>query len=136
LIRYKTGDIATSIEPCPCNCGLNTKTLQGLKGRAHDFIISPGGKFIHGQFLTHIIVYEPGIEKYQVIQKEIDSIDIKLVVGVGYDNSCQNRIRRAVQSYMGSAVKVRFIIVDDIPLTPAGKYRWIISELGTLEEHI
>lgn len=134
LIRYRTGDIAVAIEPC--GCALKTKTIQGLKGRAHDFIVSPGGKFLHGQFLTHIIVYEPGIRKYQVIQKSTDRLDIKLVIDEGYEKACQARMRSAIQSYMGKEVTIEFLIVDDIPLTAAGKYRWIISELGSLDDHI
>lgn len=134
LIRYRTGDIASRMTPCTCK--INSKTIQGLKGRAHDFILSPGGKFLHGQFLTHIIVYEPGIRKYQVVQKSTDSLDIKLVIDEGYENTCQARIRSAIQSYMGEEVSIKFMIVEDIPLTAAGKYRWIVSDLGPLDEHI
>ncbi|WP_114961215.1 phenylacetate--CoA ligase family protein [Tritonibacter mobilis] len=137
LIRYRTGDIAANISPCTCNtCNLNSKTIQGLRGRAHDFILSPSGKFLHGQFLTHIIVYEPGIRKYQVNQKSTDSLNIKLVIDEGYDEACQARIRSAIQSYMGDEVSIEFSIVDEIPLTAAGKYRWIVSDLGPLDEHI
>lgn len=134
LIRYRTGDIATAIAPCTCK--LKSKTIQGLKGRAHDFILSPSGKFLHGQFLTHIIVYEPGIRKYQVIQKSTDRLDIKLVIDEGYEEACQARIRSAIQSYMGEEVTIEFSTIDDIPLTAAGKYRWIISDLGPLDDHI
>ncbi|WP_341018675.1 hypothetical protein [Brevundimonas diminuta] len=134
LIRYRTGDIASAIETCGCD--LNSGTLQGLKGRAHDFVVSPDGKFLHGQFLTHIIVYEPGIRKYQVIQEKPDKLEIKLVVDDGYDEACQGRIRSAIQSYMGRSVAVDLELVDDIPLTKAGKHRWIVSKLGSLDGHI
>lgn len=134
LIRYRTGDIASAIVPCACE--LNSMTIEGLKGRAHDFIVSPNGKFLHGQFLTHIIVYEQGIRKYQVIQKARDRLEIKLVVDQGYDSACLKRIREAIKSYMGEEVTVEFIFVDDIPLTAAGKYRWIVSELGSLDDYI
>lgn len=134
LIRYRTGDIARDIKPCTCN--LNSKIIQSLKGRAHDFILSPSGKFLHGQFLTHIIVYEPGIRKYQVIQSKRDQLEIKLVIDEGYESTCQQRIQSAIQSYMGEEVTVVFIIVNDIPLTTAGKHRWIVSDLGSLEDHI
>lgn len=134
LIRYRTGDIATDITSCDCE--LNSKTIRGLKGRAHDFIVSPSGKFLHGQFLTHIIVYEPGIRKYQVIQKTKEKLYIKLVTDEGYEYACQERIRSAIQSYMSEDVSIEFLIVDDIPLTAAGKYRWIVSDLGSLDDHI
>lgn len=134
LIRYRTGDIASAI--LPCTCELNSKTLQGLKGRAHDFIVSPSGRFLHGQFLTHIIVYEPGIRKYQAVQKSRNSLHIKLAVDQGYESDCQSRIRSAIKAYMGEEVTVEFSLVDDIPLTAAGKYRWIVSELGSMDDHI
>lgn len=134
LIRYRTGDIAASISNC--HCALNSKIINGLKGRAHDFIVSPGGKFLHGQFLTHIIVYEPGIRKYQVVQKSRDSLHIKMVTDADYDSECEGRISSAIRSYMGEQVRIEFFFVDDIPLTAAGKYRWIVSELGPLDDHI
>lgn len=134
LIRYRTGDIAESVEKC--HCQLHSNILVGLKGRAHDFIVAPGGRFLHGQFLTHIIVYETGILKYQAYQKAVDRLDIKLVVSDGYEAASQDRMRSAIQSYMGRDVQINFSIVDDIPLTIAGKHRWIISELGPLGDHI
>ncbi|ARR54153.1 hypothetical protein HY78_12255 [Rhizorhabdus wittichii DC-6] len=134
LIRYRTGDIAAEI--VSCSCQFNSRTIQGLKGRAHDFVVSPSGKFLHGQFLTHIIVYEPGIQKYQVIQKQPDLLEIRLVAGEGYEDDCQRRIFSAIQSYMGKEVNVELSLVEDIPLTPAGKHRWIVSELGALDQYI
>ena len=134
LIRYRTGDIATEIRDCDCD--LNTGTLHGLKGRAHDFVVSPDGRFLHGQFLTHIIVFEPGIRKYQVIQEKPDHLVIKLVTDDGYEAACQQRMRSAIQSYMGRDVAVDFECVDEIPLTLAGKHRWIVSRLGPLDGHI
>lgn len=134
LIRYRTGDIAENLSSC--DCGLALSVLTGLKGRAHDFIVAPDGKFLHGQFFTHLVVFEQGIQKYQVTQKERNYLHIKLVVGADYDASAEQRIFNGIRQYMGNEMRVDFSYVDHIPLTPSGKHRWIISEIKKVDEFI
>lgn len=128
LIRYRTGDIANSITN-------NTQTdkglriLRGLQGRAHDFIKTADGKVIHGQFFTHVIVFEPGIKNYQIVQKTLNDIHIRIVKEQNYSEQSEKPIESAIQSYLGGNVNVSFEYVQKIELTPRGKYRWIISEV-------
>lgn len=129
LIKYRTADIAAEIGQC--DCGLGLRTLEGIKGRAHDFIVAPGGKFLHGQFFTHLIVFEPGVVNYQVRQSGLEQIVVSLVVDDSYDAIVSGeRLRNAIRSYMGQSVDVEIKIVSHIPLTRSGKHRWIISDVA------
>jgi len=129
LIRYRTGDIADRITQ-GCSCGRGLGILEGLRGRAHDFIVAPDGRFVHGQFFTHLLVFESGIQKYQVIQEELTRFRILLVTGPDYSRESETRVLTGMQSYLGDSIKVQFEYPDLIPLTGAGKHRWIVSKVA------
>ena len=102
----------------------------GVKGRAHDFIVTPDGRFVHGQLFTHLLVYESGIEKYQVIQEETTRFRVRLL-GDNIDRpSVERRIRSGARSYLGSGVKLEFEYPDEMPPSASGKHRWIVSRIA------
>lgn len=128
LIRYKTGDIARNLSRSD-SCGIPLTIIEGLQGRAHDFIKGENGQFIHGQFFTHLVVFEAGIEKYQIVQKSLSSLVVKLIVNSEYSaTDTEIALYRGISNVLGH-VNVNFEYVDKIPLTPSGKHRWIISEV-------
>lgn len=133
LIRYRTGDMAESL--IECHCALNLRVLKGIKGRAHDFIVAPDGRFLHGQLFTHLVVFEDGVRNYQIRQLEPAKIKVSLVIDDPYDRSSEVRLRQGIRKYMGGEVEVEFAYVDKIPLTPSGKHRWIISDVAASKVH-
>jgi phenylacetate-CoA ligase len=134
LIRYRTGDIAVSLGQ-GCACGRGLGTLNGLSGRAHDFVVTPDGRYVHGQFFTHLLVFEKGVSRYQVTQEDHHHFRITIVRCDGYDTATEVRVRAGVHSHVGQLVQVTFEYVDMIPLTSAGKHRWIISKVGDRSRH-
>lgn len=134
LIKYRTSDIVEEHGFCEDKtCNLGSKVLKGIKGRAHDFIIAPDGRHLHGQFFTHILVFYDSIKKFQIHQTAKDQLEIKLVVNNTFDRSHEAEIASAIRGYMGLEVKIVFDYCDVIPLTARGKHRWIISDLVTID---
>jgi len=129
LIRYRTGDVAEGWE-VGCECGRGLGYLEGLQGRAHDFIVTADGRFVHGQFFTHLLVYEKGIQKYQVIQETVDRFRVLIEREPGFDVAAEARVRSGARGYLGDGVAIEFEYPEAIPLTAAGKHRWIISKVG------
>lgn len=129
LIRYRTGDIAESLTT-GCTCGRGLLCLNGIQGRAHDFIVTADRRHVHGQFFTHLLVYEKGIRKYQVVQEAIDRFRVLLECDLGFDQTSEDRVRTGARSYLGNGAEIAFERVDRIPLTPAGKHRWIVSKVA------
>jgi len=127
LIRYRTGDIADEVGDCDCDLGL--RAIIGLKGRAHDFIIAPDGRYLHGQLFTHLIVFEQGVVNYQVRQPSRDEVTVTMVTDSNYSRASEDRLRSGIGKYMGADVSVDFNYVSSIPLTESGKHRWIISDV-------
>jgi phenylacetate-CoA ligase len=130
LIRYRTGDLAHRMTSgCPCGRGLGV--IDELQGRAHDLIVTTKGHYVHGQFFTHLIVFEPGIEKYQVIQIDLNSFKILLLTRQNYSRETEVRIAAGMKAYLGEEIQIEFQYPGTIPLTASGKHRWIVSMIGT-----
>lgn len=130
LIKYKTGDIATSIG-YDSESDINLRVLHGLKGRVHDFIVTSDGSYIHGQFFTHILVFEPGVVKFQIVQHSPVELTILIITNDDFDKlASERRLKYSVADYLGEEVNISFEYVKEIPLTPAGKHRWIISKIN------
>ena len=75
------------------------------------------------------VVYEPGVVNYQIRQQSLNQLLITMVVNSEYETSSETRVQKMISRYMGADVAVSFDYVSDIPLTPSGKHRWIISEI-------
>ncbi|MCZ7675601.1 MAG: hypothetical protein M5U35_06660 [Roseovarius sp.] len=132
LLKYRTGDVAEDLADNDDMVGFSN--LIGLKGRAHDFVRALDGRYLHGQFFTHILVFEKGIERYLIYQDKNCNVKITLVVGHEYSKGSEDVISGAIKSYIGSTIDVEFEYVENIELTSRGKHKWIISEANPMEQ--
>ena len=128
VIRYVTGDDA-SITGDSCTCGRGHKLLKEVIGRTVDVLVTPEGKNVHGWFFLYIFwEHCKGIREYQVVQKTVQEIDIKLVIEDGFDAAQLEKIRQII-STKSKNWRVTFQFVDKIERTRAGKYKFIINEV-------
>ena len=67
LIRYELTDIPVPDEK-PCSCGAHFPLVSGVKGRADDIFLYPGGIHIHPMIFRTPLGQNPGIAEYQVFQ--------------------------------------------------------------------
>jgi len=128
FIRYKKGDMAV-YEPGYCSCGRHLPCLKEVVGRTNEFLVSADGKFVHSLFFAHLFRVKPEVEHYQVHQLDREHLDIRLVCNQPVDSAWLDNIRAETQSRFGQVTQVSIQLVDRIELTPAGKYRQIISEV-------
>ncbi len=128
FIRYDTGDVGRwSVDSCPCGRG-NLPVLAGLEGRVEDVIRTPEGRELTrlDRLFTNLV----GIECAQVVQREPDTLVIRLLVTAAADRESMERemVGRAV-SFVGR-MKLEFEYVNEIPRDPNGKFRAVVSLLG------
>ena len=128
FVRYANGDLATSTS-AGCACGRHLPRLQSLDGRLLDLIRTQDGRMVSGVFFPHLLKEIPGIERFQVIQKDLETINIKIVKGAGFQPGKMPFLEGEIRKVLGDRVNVRYDFVSDIPLTPSGKQRVTISEL-------
>ena len=129
FIRYLNGDRAIAgFENCSCGRGL--PLLKQVVGRQLDTLDTPDGRKIPGEFFPHLIKDYPSIRRFQVIQETVKQITLKLVVDGGNLTLAErDRLLTDIQKCTGTVVDVRFQLVDDIPLTKAGKLKVVVHAI-------
>lgn len=126
FIRYVNGDRAVAgFELCPCGRGL--PLLKKVVGRQLDTLGTPDGRKIPGEFFPHLIKDFPAVRRFQVVQEKLEQITLKLVVDGGLTLAERERLLGAVRTCTGTQVDVCLQLVDDIPLTNAGKLKVVVN---------
>lgn len=127
FIRYFTGDEGHLLTE-PCTCGRGSLLLKEVLGRQQEMLSTPGGQFVHGEFISHMMWEIPNVKEFQVIQDRIDHMVFRLVVEEGFNEGHLDQIRDIVNK-RNLKWDIEFQLVDSIEKTGAGKYKFIINEL-------
>ncbi len=131
LIRYKIGDMALYTEK-KCSCGRGLPIIKSIIGRDMDVFKTRDGKIIDGNFYVHFVgvAHNNGsIEKFQVIQKDYDLIQIKAVINdADLFETAKKDIEDSFKKIMGNDCEIIWEEVEDIPPLNSGKYRYTIRE--------
>lgn len=129
FVRYRVGDMGALTE-AQCSCGRGFPMLEEIKGRSFDVIVTPSGKTLGGFFWTFISRAIPGIKQFQVFQKDMGRIVFKIVPDKSFKHESLKKLEREIKDKGGNDIKVDFDIVNEIPLTPSGKFRFIVSDIS------
>jgi len=130
FIRYETGDIAqTTSGDCPCGCSL--KQLARIEGRLVDMIVLPRGRKVPGVSLTNRIIKDfSEISELQVVQKTMDSFLLRFVRGPLWNSESLQKIESNLQQLIDYKAKIYFEELKELPRSPSGKIRFVISEVS------
>ncbi|MHC3130101.1 MAG: phenylacetate--CoA ligase family protein [Candidatus Bathyarchaeota archaeon] len=128
FIRYRIQDLGKPLDRI-CNCGRGLSLMGSIEGRDSDIIRTLDGKYLMVQFFVVFFEYLEGVEQFQVIQRELDEIEIKIVKNDKFTKKDMENIGKAIKEGGGERLKVRFNFVDNIPLERSGKRRFVISEI-------
>jgi len=128
VVRYANGDVASWAEdPHGCACGCVFPRLARVHGRTSDFITAPTGEKIHGEWFTHLFYGQAQVRGFQVRQPSPEELTV-LTVGDAGEREMEPLLAR-IRERMGPQTHVTWQRVDAIPLTPAGKHRYTISDV-------
>jgi phenylacetate-CoA ligase len=138
FIRYDTSDIGI-LSSRKCKCGNPSPLISHIEGRNNDFFVLSNGRIIDPRSLDssmrffiakYNIKYGWNIEKYQIIQEELDSVVIKIVKGENFSENDVNKILRLMKRILGKDIKLSVRLVDSIKKTKRGKIRPVISNIN------
>ncbi|WP_456406410.1 phenylacetate--CoA ligase family protein [Thiolapillus sp.] len=129
FIRYDIGDLAVWSDK-PCSCGRGLPMLKKISGRVLDIIRTPNGKSIPGEFFPHLLKDFSEILQFQIIQKKLDKLTVKLVTANGIGEESLDKIKKHISEAMGENCTIEYEFVDEIPLTKTGKHRVTMSMLS------
>jgi phenylacetate-CoA ligase len=68
------------------------------------------------------------VRRFQVVQEDDASIQLRLVVGAGWNEVGRNSLEQQVRNVVGDSVRLEIAVVDEIPLTAAGKHRVVVRK--------
>lgn len=125
LIRYDIGDIAAESR--------DWGYLDEIGGRESAVFRNRKGKIVPGLLFVHflgVVMNEGVIKQFQMIQKDYEDIEIRVVVG---DRSGLEELKKDVKDLIEKAMETKCNIVweevDNIPPLENGKYMYIKSEV-------
>jgi phenylacetate-CoA ligase len=107
--------------------------LKQVVGRRLDMLQTPDGRHIPGEFFPHVIKDFAAVRRFQVVQEDDETIQLRLVVGAGWNEAGQSALEQQVRNVVGAAVQLEIAVVDEIPLTAAGKHRVVIRKQASTD---
>lgn len=129
FMRYANGDLATPSDGRRCACGRGLPLLRRIDGRKLDTLRTPAGHLLPGEYIVYAFLGVTGVRQYQVVQREAGALDIRVVPGEGFGEVVIAQIRSELDKAIGSAMELRFHVVDEIPASASGKRRVVMCEL-------
>ena len=130
IIRYRIGDLAEVISVNYDSCKIKMDRIGDIYGRTQSIVLLPDGKWLPATFFIHLFKdYEDFIEKFQIIQKEINLLIIKIIKTKLYNISIQNKIMNNLRKFIDKKVSINFEIAEKMEMVKTGKVNFIINEL-------
>ncbi|MBC7976239.1 MAG: phenylacetate--CoA ligase family protein [Myxococcales bacterium] len=130
MIRYVNGDLAVARDDTPCRCGRGLARIGPVEGRVTETLIDGQGRAVGGLVFNILLASIGGVAKtFQVVQRRDRSVTFKVVLVSG--DQLPPRETKILRDHAASylpGVPFTIEVVNDIPLTPAGKRRVVVVE--------
>ncbi|MCD6579408.1 phenylacetate--CoA ligase family protein [bacterium] len=128
LIRYDSQDIVTVLpQEDLCSCLKTGRLVANIDGRQEDYIILKNGIKI-GR-MDHVLKDLINIRETQIYQRKEGEITVRVVKGIYYSEKDENKLIEELKKRVGNDIKIHIEYVKSLPRSPAGKLRFIISDL-------
>lgn len=129
FIRYAVEDVGALLPADhACPCGLPFRGLARVEGRIQDLIVLPQGGYVAGEIFPHLFK-DFDVRRFQVVQEEVASVSVDLIAGPQLSTANQQYLVEKLQAYL-PGVTVSLHLVDDIPATASGKFRFTVSKVA------
>lgn len=129
FVRYRTGDVGVLDErSCPCGRGL--PLIREIQGRTTDFVVAQDGTVMHGLALIYTVRDLPGVERFKIIQHDVDRVEVDVVPNAAFDAASERRIVDSFKARLGAAVAVEVRRVAEIAPEKSGKFRYVVSHVA------
>jgi len=92
-------------------------------------VVTKDGRFISPSVLTHPFKPLHSIKLSQIVQEEPDRVVVKIVPDERFSDADAAQLRSALQQRLGAEMRLEIQVVESIPRTATGKFRWVISKV-------
>ncbi|WP_207540967.1 phenylacetate--CoA ligase family protein [Sabulicella rubraurantiaca] len=131
LIRYDIGDLAEVGEACSCGRGL--PVLRRILGRTQNMLVLPKGDrhwpLLASSDLQAMTEAAPPLRGYQIVQRAIDRLELRLVVAQPLSEAEEDAITRWAKAKFGEAFRVDLAFLSELPRSAAGKFEDFLCEV-------
>jgi phenylacetate-CoA ligase len=129
MFRYINGDLALRSDRV-CACGRGLPLLEKVDGRTLDVIRTVDGTLVTGEFFIYAMLPFPYIRRFQVVQHELASVEVRLVNDTPLTESQRAALTESFRVGLGPNCAITLNQVDEIPLTASGKQRVTLSMIN------
>ena len=131
LVRYQLTDM-TKWKKGKCPCGCNFPMVDPIQGKFEDIIYGGKGDPVSPSVLTFAFKGLNHISRSQVAQINTTTWEIRIVPYMDFSKQESRKLIENIKTMVDRDIHVKIKLVDDIPKTRAGKFRWIINETEQL----
>ncbi len=126
LVRYRIGDRAIQGQG-HCPCGRGYPIMAGIVGRTLDVVIARDGSAIAPYFFTHLSRSIAGIRNFRIVQTESGTARMEVLLDTDAPDDVVTLLVAEAKSTFGQRLQLKVIAVEKLPVTTAGKLRFIES---------
>jgi phenylacetate-CoA ligase len=130
FIRFDSGDLGALEPDTSCSCGRSLTRLGRIEGRDVDCIRLRDGRSVSPYRLTCAFEKLPGVRRYQIRQRDHDSLAVRVEARDGTGDDIESGIRRALASLVGPEVRVTVERTARLRTRPGAKFRVVESALA------
>jgi phenylacetate-CoA ligase len=127
LVRYELGDIA--IRGANCSCGKTLPVLQEISGRINDMFLFPGNRRVAPSLPDKEFTFGLGAKIWQLVQVAPLVVELRYVQKDSGERINEDLATTIILKKLHSSLQVKFVKLEAIPLTAAGKFIQYKSEL-------
>ncbi len=124
LIRFKIGDRGVKGD----DEEFGTLVINSVLGRTLGVIYREDGSYIDGQYFVTLFFNNTGIERFQLVQNNLKTLELKIVKSPTFNQNSLDEIVMKIKQELPD-VKVNINYVNSIDPASTGKIMYVYSEL-------
>jgi phenylacetate-CoA ligase len=128
LLRYDILDDVT-LAKSPCRCGRGLPLLTRVEGRRHPLLHLPDGRRRVITGLYRQIRLVGGSRQFQVIQRAVDHVIVRMVPDQAWTAEHAERVRQIVQKELEAPIRVDVEAKERLEVPPGGKLKIGVVEI-------
>ncbi|TWI51798.1 phenylacetate-CoA ligase [Pseudoduganella flava] len=127
LVRYRISDKARWISGS-CPCGRHYPRIELSSGKVEDQLFDSDNNPISASIITFALKGLERISKTQMAQVGPGEWEVRIVPEAGFTKADEEKMLRNIRELVTERVHARIRLMDDIPLQPSGKFKWVSQE--------
>jgi len=128
FLRYEIGDEVT-LGPATCPCGRGLRLLASIEGKRRPMLYMPDGRRRASSAVIQLLKQCCQTRQYQIVQKAVDHVVIRLVPAATYAPAQGELFRRKLQEFFAAPIRVDLQLEERLHAPGRAKLQGIVVEV-------